>query len=554
MFHVHRIFSLFLLCVCLLPSWALAQPSPLSPPKQSFTPDTAYLADRENLDALQRDAFLYMWEHSHPTSGMVYEATFHWDVTPVATGATGFGVAALITAADRGWVTREQALQRLMKISIFLRDKTARKELHGAFPHWINGETGATLPFSDNDTGADIVETSLLLQGLLLARQYFNGPGVEAELRAIITEIWHDVDWNWYTNGEEKGIYWHWSQQKGFSHSLRILGNNECLITYILALASPTHPISRKNYDYWTSGKGYQPKTVYGYRIEASLAGAGPLFLAQYSFIGLDPRRMADAYVKEGYFVRNIKHTLSNRGYSLLTSPASNKYSPRYWGLTASKVKNGYAANEPRKDRATVAPTAALSSLPYTPHYSLEVLDALRNEFKEKMWGRWGPYDAFSLRYKWYSPDYLGINQLPMVSMAENYRTGLFWRIFMQDSDILRGLQKADIHEPKHATGFPEVVRALKWKSNRYYEDAYDIRRHPDTGLYHVPYWVETKGSVSFLLLDAEQQPFLEQHFIAHEGRNIFTFTQHASKPTKAFTLIFTTETGEKHTLPIRLH
>ncbi len=520
-------------------------------------PDKSPEQDRAELDALQHDAFLYMWEHSHPVSGLVYEATFNWEVTPVATGATGFGIAALITAVDRGWISRDAAMHRLMKIVLFLRDKTDRKALHGAFPHWLNGETGATLPFSDTDTGADLVETALLMQGLLLARQYFNGPAVEADMRAAITEIWQDIDWQWFTNNEENGLYWHWTPQKGFAHSHRILGNNECLIVYVMAMASPTHPISRKSYDYWTSGKGYQPKTVYGYRMQASLPGAGPLFLAQYSFIGLDPRRMADAFVTEGYFVRNTKHTLSNRGYSLLTAHKAQRYSERYWGLTASKVRNGYAANEPRKDSATVAPTAALSSLPYTPHYSLQVLNALQDEYKEKMWGRWGPYDAFSLRYNWYSKDYLAINQLPMVSMAENYRTGLFWQLFMQDTDIMRGLQLAGIHEPKHKEGFPEVVPMLKWKPQKYYADAYDIRRHADTGLYHVPLWSHSAGQSTLRLSRLSKdndEVLLQQSLATVQGRNEFRFAQPAAPGPQVYTLTLLLPSGTEHTLLLRLH
>ncbi len=523
-----------------------------------FIPDTNYLTDRKNLNALQHDTFLYMWEHSHPTSGLVYEGTFNWEVTPTATGGTGFGVAAIIVAVERGWITREQALHRLTKICLFLRDKTPRKELHGAFPHWINGETGEALPFSSIDKGADIVETALLMQGLLMVREYFNGMGVEAELRSIITELWHDIDWNWFTNGEESGLYWHWDVEKGFSHGLKVLGNNECLIAYVLALASPTHPISRKTYDYWTSGSGYQPKTTYGYTIEAALPNAGPLFLAQYSFLGLNPHLMADEFVKEGYFIRNTKHTLSNRGYSLLTSRAVNKYSENYWGLTASLTKDGYAANEPKKDKATVAPTAALSSLPYTPHYSMQVLNALQGEYKEKMWGPWGPYDAFSLRYDWYSRDYITINQLPMVIMAENYRSELFWRLLMADEEILNGLEKAGISEPQHATGFPEAVRALKWHRNDYFEDAYDIRRHADSGLYQIPYWLENEGFVTLQLFDSENKLVLEQKTKAFQGKNILEFEQFTLTTEATFILKMTIENSnrdeEKYELSIRLH
>ncbi len=247
----------------------------------TYTPDKEYLQDRALLEKLQRDAFNYMWEGGDPVSGMAYEATFQWEIRPVAVGGTGFGIAAIVAAADRGWITREEALSRILKISLYLRDKTPRGEMHGAFPHWLNSTTGKVWEFGHNDGGADLVETSLLMQGLLIARAYFNGPGAEEELRGIITGLWEGVDWNWFTNGEENGLYWQWDKRVGFNPALKILGYNECLITYVLAIASPTHPISRKSYEYWMSGDKYQPADAYGYRIEACPPGGGPLFLAQ---------------------------------------------------------------------------------------------------------------------------------------------------------------------------------------------------------------------------------------------------------------------------------
>ena len=510
--------------------------------------------DKRMLDALQYDAFRYMWEGAHPVSGLAYECSAMWgDFRPSAVGGTGFGIAAIVVGSDRGWITREQAVGRVMKIALFLRDKTSRKELHGAFPHWLDGATGKTLPFSKNDNGADIVETSLLMQGLLMARAYYNGPGLEEKLRAVITELWEDVDWNWFTNGEDSGMYWHWSPKDGFSAGLKILGYNECLITYVLAISSPTHPISRKAYDYWTSGKGYQSKTVYGYTIEAALAGAGPLFLAHYSFIGLDPRRMADSFVPGGYFTRNVRHTLSNRGYCLQNAPARNRYSEVFWGLTASMSKNGYTVNQPGKDSGTVAPTAALSSMPYTPHYSLQVLQTLWGEMHKNVWGKHGPYDAVSLRDNWAAKEYLAIDQLPMVCMVENYRTALLWRLFMRDADIRRGLALAGIHEPEFATGFPEVTITLLKKGDKYVPDAYDIRRHPDSGLYQVPYWCQEKGPVLFVLSSPDGTVLLTSKRDAVKGRNMLTFKQ-LTPPDSAVCTLTMIAQGKKYILPVRLH
>ncbi len=242
----------------------------------AFVPDKEYVQDRAVLEQLQRDAFRYFWEDFEPNSGMAYEANYTWDVRPVAVGGTGFGIAALVVATDREWVNRSDAVSRLVKIATFLREKTSRREMHGAFPHWIDGSTGAALPFGNKDAGADIVETSFLMQGLLIARAYFNGPGVEAKLREAITELWEDVEWDWFTNGEENGLYWHWDPKRGFHHGLKILGYNECLITYVLAASSPTHPISRKSFDFWTSGVEYLARMVNGYKIEAAPHCGGP--------------------------------------------------------------------------------------------------------------------------------------------------------------------------------------------------------------------------------------------------------------------------------------
>ncbi|GHV52467.1 hypothetical protein FACS1894206_01270 [Deltaproteobacteria bacterium] len=519
----------------------------------SFTPDNAFLQDRAALDRLQRDAFRYVWEGADPTSGMVYESSETWDIRPVAVGGTGFGVAAIITAVDRGWITRDAAVSRLLTIVTFLRDKTPRKNLHGAFPHWLNGGTGEIHKFSKADTGADILETAMLMQGLLLARAYYNGPGMEETLRGIITELWEEVDWNHFTNGEENGLYWHWTPDGGFSNGLKILGYNECLMAYVLALASPTHPISRKAYDYWTSGKGYQPKQLFGYTVEASLPGGGPLFLAHYSFIGLDPRRMADAFVPGGYFARNVNHALSNREYCLNHAPVKNRYADNAWGLTASQIKGGYAANEPNRDNGVVAPTAALSSMPYTPHYSMLVLENLLGPLKDKLWGPYGPYDAFSFRDNWFSRSYLAIDQLPIVCMVENYRSGLLWRLFMADRDVQKGLREAGINEPVFAAGFPEAVPTVRKKGKTYAPFAYALRRHPDTGLYGIPYWTEKEGGITFRLTDEKGREVKTFQEIAVEGRNYLFFPQFMPTEDSIFTLTMQAE-GREYTLPVILY
>lgn len=531
----------------------LGKPSELG----AFTPDADYLADRRALESLQREAFLYMWEDGDPDSGLAYEADFGWEVRPVAVGGSGFGAAAVVVAADRGWITRDQALHRLLKITRFLTEAAeAHPQWRGGFPHWLDGRTGEVFNFGDGDDVIDTVETALLMQGLLIARAYFNGPGSEEELRELITGLWHRVEWDWFANchEEENGIYWHWSPQRGFL-GLKIRGYNEALITYVLAMASPTHPVSRKVYDYWTTGPDYRTRTVYGYRLEGTGADGGPLFLAHYSFIGLDPRRLSDQKVPGGYFARNIAQTLSNRGYCLMEAPAANQYGPNFWGLSASQIKDGYAASSPANDRGVVAPTAALGSIPYTPHYSMEVLHNLRNLMNGRAWGRFGPFDAVSPRDSWVSPHYLAIDQLPIALMAENYRSGLLWDLFMSIPEVRVGLERAGLQPPELDEGFPEAVVTLVKEGRKYVPDAYEIRRHPDTGLYSAPFWTREAGPVIMKITGPEDgPPLLERIVEAGAGRNFLTFPQFRRNDGKLLILTMITAAGGQYTLPIRLH
>lgn len=545
----------FILLICLL-SFAGCKSDGVknntSDSDPGFTPDESYLKDRDLLNKLQMDAFNYMWDYAHPVSGLALERNTGKN-TPVTTGGSGFGIAAIVVAVRNGWITREQAVERMLKITAFLKDKTDRKQLHGAFPHWLNGDTGKTIAFSPKDNGADIVETSFLIEGLLIARAYFDGVGGEATVRDNITQIWQDVEWNWFTKGENNGLYWHWSPNYGFEMNMKIQGFNECMVTYVLAVSSPTHPISRRAYNYWTSGDGYTDRQYNGYPIQASMPYTGPLFFVHYSFIGLNPARMADAYATKGYWVRNVTQTLINRAYCLETAPKANNYTPVYWGLTASDIQGGYTASAPDNDHGTVAPTAALSSMPYTPQFSMQVLWNIYNNYRNKMWGLFGPYDAFSLRTDWFASSYLAIDQLPIPCMIENYRTGLLWKLFMGDTDVQRGLNIAGLHEPKFTTGFPQTVVTLQSAHGKYVPDAYDIRRHPDTGLYAIPYYVEQAGSVTFTLTNSDGVVVRTIEQKSEMGNNTLTFPQFIAQNDYIYNLTMTA-TGKDYSLPVRMH
>ena len=198
------------------------------------------LSDEQLLELVQKQTFRYFWDFADPVSGLSRERSNVADYGPeVSTiGGTGFGVMSIVVAADRNWITRETACERLLKMLRFLK-KSDR--FHGMFPHWMNGETGKTIAFSKNDNGADIVESAYLFQGLIAVKEYFDRSSrQEKEIRDLIDELWKDADWNWFTRGGEKVLYWHWSPDKQWTMNHRIEGYNECLITYVLAASSPT--------------------------------------------------------------------------------------------------------------------------------------------------------------------------------------------------------------------------------------------------------------------------------------------------------------------------
>ncbi len=523
---------------------------------EEYVQDTDYLNDRNLLNTLQKDAFQYIWTSNEPNSGLAPERLP--STGNITIGGSGFGIAAIPVGVERGFITREQGVERMTRMVDFLLKADKYK---GAFSHWYKGATGKTVPFSSDDDGGDIVETSFLIEGLLIAREYFNGTGAEEILRNKINQIWEGVNWDWYRNNNNY-LLWHWSPNYGFSKNLKITGFNECFVTYILALASPTHSINRIAYDGWTSTTGYQPKSGAGYTMEAASKNyGGPLFFSHYSFVGLDGRKMGDNFVKKGYFVRNINHTMSNRGYCVYEAPAENKYSATDWGLTASYGKDGYAAHDPLNDKGILAPTAALSSMPYTPYYSFQVL---RNLYAKKstLWGNCGPFDAYSLKYDWVSSqgmsdgkpkDYLSIDQLTIVCMVENYRTGLLWKLFMQAPEIQSALTKAGISMPNYETGFylsvPQVVKS----GSDYVIDALDIVRHPDTGKYEIPFFMKNAGEVTFTFRNSGGKTVKTLTLQAKAGENILQFEKEKDMNSGKFTVSMAAE-GKIANMNVRLN
>lgn len=405
--------------------------------------------DEALLDYIEKVHFNYMWDGAEPTSGLARERIHldgnypQNDQDVVTTGGSGFGIAGILAAIDRGFIARADGVKRLTKIVDYL----ARADrFHGVWPHWINGPTGKVKPFGQKDNGGDLVESCFLMQSLLCARQYFaKGNESEKALAQKIDQLWKEMEFDWYTHGGQDVIYWHWSPNYGWEMNFPLEGYNECLIVYVLAAASPTHPVPAKAYHQgWARSGGIKSDAKpYGYALELKHNGAeatgGPLFWAHYSWIGLDPRGLSDQYANYWNVVRN--HALSNYAYCAANPKQYKGYGKDCWGLTASYSIDGYSAHAPNNDLGVITPTAALSSMPYTPTESMAAL----KYFWEKgpwIWGKYGFYDAFSEQSNWTQPRYLAIDQCTIAPMIENHRTGLLWRLFMSCPEVQQGLEK----------------------------------------------------------------------------------------------------------------
>lgn len=395
---------------------------------------TTSLPDSVLLDMVQRQTFKYFWDYAHPTSGLARERFGSNDVVTI--GGSGFGVMSLIVGVERSFITRAEAVQRMLKILNFLSIKADR--FHGVFPHWLHGYTGKVIPFSDKDNGGDLVETAFMIQGLLTARQYFSQDNEdEKKIRDMITTIWESVEWDWYRKDNGNFLYWHWSPNYGWDMNFRLQGPNETMIAYLLAIASPTHSIPASLYHTgWASNPNYKNgKSFYGIPLYVGWDNGGPLFFAHYSFLGFDPRNKRDAYTN--YFINNRNHSLIQHAYSSRNPKSFPGYDADTWGLTASDDPLvGYLAHEINNDNGTIAPTAALASMPYTPRESMDALKSFYYEYGSRLWGPYGFKDAFNIKQNWFASSYLAIDQGPIIVMIENYRSQLLWKNFMANPEI----------------------------------------------------------------------------------------------------------------------
>ena len=402
------------------------------------TPKLPVVSDEELLTIVQQQTFKYFWDFAHPASGMARERNTSGNT--ITGGGSGFGIMALIVGMERSFISRAEGVERMDQILTFLE---SADRFHGAWPHWMNGSTGDVIPFSPNDNGGDLVETSFLIQGLLTMRQYLDANVASEEtLIGRINALWHTVEWDWYTREGQDVLYWHWSPDKEWAMNHPIRGYNEALITYFLAAASPTHAIEPSVYHQgWANSGGIaNSKSFFNINLPLGYDYGGPLFFAHYSFLGLDPRGLSDQYAS--YWTQNVNHTLINHAYSVANPKNFVGYSEENWGLTASDNHQGYSAHSPTNDLGVITPTAALSSFPYTPGKSMQALRFFYYTLGDRLWGPYGFYDAFNITAGWTADSYLAIDQGPVIVMIENYRTGLLWDLFMSAPEVQAGMDK----------------------------------------------------------------------------------------------------------------
>ena len=429
----------------------------------------AKLTDDQLLDTIQYYTFQYFYEGAESVSGMACER-YHMDgdypqrdKNVVTSGGSGFGIMALIVGMERGFISRDEGLTHFRKIMDFLENAD---RYHGVCPHWWNGETGKVKPFSPKDNGGDLVETAYLAQGLYAMRQYLR-PEVpaEAEFKERIDVFVDAIEWNWHEQ-DSNVLYWHWSPEFEWEMALEIRGYNECLITYVMAASSREYAIQAETYhEGWARGGDMVGENEkYGVILPLNHNGSreygGPLFWAHYSYLGLDPRNLSDDYTN--YWKHNVNHARINYRYCVENPLRYKGYGENCWGLTASysvdsrvleadekeqaelaqRYPIGYTGHSPARDKGVISPTAALASMPYTPTESLRAAHYFYEVLGDRLMGPYGLYDAFSLEYDWFPQRYLAIDQGPIVVMIENYRTGLLWKLFMQNPEVQEGLQR----------------------------------------------------------------------------------------------------------------
>ncbi len=395
------------------------------------------------MDTLQVTAFRYFWEQANPANGLIKDRSTAG--SPASIAAVGFGLSAICTGIDHGWVSREDGRARVLTtLNTFWNGPQGTGAAgyigyQGLFYHFLNMTTAVRTW----DCEVSTIDTALLMAGILDCRQYFDTDDpLDVNVRALADSIYYRANWDFFRNSGP-GILMGWKPVTGFTGFVQWIGYNEAMILYILALGSPTHPVPATAWNVWTSG--YHWQTHYGYTYVAF----PPLFGHHYSHCWIDFRLIKDAYGRtQGitYFENSRRATLAQRAYCTANPGGFVGYGPDLWGLTASDGPEGYNARgapPPQNDNGTITPTAPGGSIPFAPTEALACLQTMWNNHRTQLWGTYGFKDAFNLTQNWWGPDYLGIDEGPIILMIENHRTSAPWSRFMQNADVQVGLERA---------------------------------------------------------------------------------------------------------------
>lgn len=439
---------------------------------------TRKFCDAGLLDMVQAGCFRYYWELAHPVAGLAPEIV-PGDRNLIATGGNGFGLMALIVATERGFVSRDAAVERLLRAVRFL----ARADrFHGIWPHFLDGNAGRAIAyFGKYDNGGDLVETAFLVQGPLAVRQHFDrDTPAERGIRETITRLWHEAEWDWYRRDPDSEVlYWHWSPNHGFHISHPLIGWNETLIVYLLAIASPTHAVPaslyhsgwagqseravqyRRNWSRTLDGSRYtNGHSYYGIPLAVGDANGAHLFFTQFSFVGFDPRGLRDAYAN--YFDNNRAIARINHAYCVDNPRRQVGYGPACWGLSAG-INAGGGRPLHRDDNGTISVMASLGVMPCTPKESFAALKQFYRDRGAKVWGAYGFHDGFNASQNWFEEVYMALNQAPITVMIEttapgssgvtSWRTRKYWRHSRRSDSRRIEIRERSAIGPAHRAG-----------------------------------------------------------------------------------------------------
>lgn len=406
----------------------------LARPQARFTPPNRPPfegTDDQLLDELQRATFDFFWNEASPRTGQVKDRALangndNNTHTMSSIAATGFGLTSLCIGDRRGFGKHSDIIKRVRQTLRFLAQVPAHE--HGFFFHFVHMETGQRWAKCEVSS----IDTSLLLCGVLTARQYFE----DQEIKDLATKIYERVDWPWMLNGGST-LSMGWLPESGFLKA-RWVHYCELMMIYLLGIGSPTHPLSAETWKAWT-------RPVIRYQGIEYISGNDPLFTHQYSQAWFDFRQTRDSYTN--YFENSIKATKAHRLFCLSLHDRFPDYSDNLWGISASDYVNGYTAwgGPPSQGPidGSIVPCATGGSLAFLFDDCIRVLRNIRSRYAEKAWGKYSFVDAFNPLTGWYDHDVLGIDLGITMLMAENHRTGLVWDTFMKNPEAKSAMQKA---------------------------------------------------------------------------------------------------------------